>query len=217
MRLHREPKPVVLHVMGPTCAGKSTLLRLMKERFKDRVALVEVGKALRSKYLDPESPHYDPDHFKGQAAPQHTQGEAWSIYVAGVKQAVLEGVPLILVDGQPRDLDQVAGVFDETATMAEVAFLVVEASHNIRQERLRARCGIGEAGEEQIQDLESYNLGVQRLDNDYKNNYRVLVDLNSRGVCPKVLNTTNMPIGEDGLHVLRGTCITIWNTFVEEN
>lgn len=90
--------PVLICVMGPTNAGKSTALAAMKALASDRIGLIEVGKALRAKYGDA--------YFNGQAAPQHTSTEAWQILLDGIVYHTAERCAYIAIDGQPRDYDQ---------------------------------------------------------------------------------------------------------------
>lgn len=89
---------LLVFVMGPTCAGKSSLLRLMKDRHPDKVGLVEVGKALRAKY--------PVDYFKGHNNPDHTAQEAWDLCVSEVERHTKEGKVIIVIDGQPRSPTQ---------------------------------------------------------------------------------------------------------------
>lgn len=214
MRLHRDQKPTVVHVMGCTNAGKSTLLGVMKQRFGDRVRLVEIGKTLTAKYLDPESPHYTPDKFKGQNNPKETAGEAWDIYLQEVNRGIADNVPMILVDGQPRDVPQVEGVFEDVAPVAEVGFLLVHADHTARLNRLRHRYPKRPPGSK---NFDEYKLRLRRMENDYRGNYDVLASLAARGITPSVLNTSNMPTGSDGLHVLMGCTHAVWNEFIDDS
>lgn len=96
----------LVFVIGPTNAGKGTFLEAAQRMKPDRVGLVEVGKLFRAKYLDPNSPSYDPDHFKGQAAPKHTAVEAWQMMLDGIRDRCAEHKDIIIIDGQPRDIEQ---------------------------------------------------------------------------------------------------------------
>jgi len=88
----------VVAIMGPTCAGKSTLLNWLKDFFGDRASFVEVGKTLRAKY--------PPEYFQGQNNPQHTAQEAWQLCEDGIKAGRAEKRAFVFVDGQPRDIPQ---------------------------------------------------------------------------------------------------------------
>jgi adenylate kinase family enzyme len=136
----------LIFVIGPTNAGKGTFLEAAK-RWDDRVGLVEVGKMMRAKYLDPKSPHYDPDHFKGQAAPKHTAVEAWQMMLDGFRACQEQRKTIVLVDGQPRDIEQcerihqqfevgVPPTLDVTVTYAHIY-----APEALRWERAQARDG----------------------------------------------------------------------------
>lgn len=212
----------IVHVLGCTNAGKSTLLELMGQR--RGVHLVEVGKMMRAKYLDPSSPHYTPDKFKGQAAPKETAEEAWSLYVDGVREGLANDAQLILVDGQPRDLEQADMIVDAKENDEQgnrYEFLLVHADEEIREARLRSRFGIpqgfkdGDAIDHDLEQWEGYRLGRQRMTNDYRSNFLVLARLLSFGIAPQVLDTSIMPLGDEGREMMRGVVATVWNTFVD--
>jgi len=134
----------LVFVIGPTNAGKGTFLDAAK-RWDDRVGLVEVGKMMRAKYLDPKSPHYDPDHFKGQAAPKHTAVEAWQMMLDGIRNNEENGKSVILVDGQPRDIEQCERIHQryEVGIPPDldwtVTFAHIYAPEALRWERAQAR------------------------------------------------------------------------------
>lgn len=189
----------VLHVMGPTCSGKSTILRKMAEKFPDDVGLVEVGKMMRAKYLDPASPHFTPDKFKGQAAPRETQEEAWSMYLDGVRSNIDKR--FVLVDGQPRDVPQARGVVEAFLPGGDLednraAFLQVTADHDVRVNRARADRG---------DDAEAWRLAEARLIDDYRSGYLVLVELARHGITPTVFDTSTFH-GEEGVRLIGEEC-----------
>jgi len=168
----------IVHVMGPTCAGKSTIIGLMASVDTSNVGTVEVGKMLREKY--------GADYFKGQAAPEHTQAEAWSMYLSGVSAHLAAGKKLILVDGQPRELSQVKEALRPDLWEDHVVeFLLIHASHEVRTKRaMEGREGA------------SLDLALKRLDNDYKNCYVVMVELLKDRKRILVLDTSDYTHGE---------------------
>lgn len=122
-------KTGLLFVIGPTNAGKSTFLQKAKAAWPE-VGLVEVGKMMRAKY--------PPEHFQGQAAPAHTQVEALQMMMDGIKAAEAAGCPMALIDGQPRDMDQlklILGMRDKYM----IAFLHLWAPLEERERRARER------------------------------------------------------------------------------
>lgn len=163
-------KPTLIFVIGPTNAGKGSLLAAAHRRSPGRVGLVEVGKMMRAKYLDPASPHYDPDHFKGQAAPKHTAEEAWQMMVDGLKANSAEGKSVILVDGQPRDIEQAERIHHkyELGYDWNVAFAHIYAPESLRLERALQR----DAG-----DPAKLALSKARLQGDAVGLYEVMTRL----------------------------------------
>ena len=154
---------VVAHVMGATCAGKSTFIDAVCRLRPDAVR-VEIGRMLRAKYGDA--------HFAGQAAPEHTALEAWDLYVTGVRKAIERGAGLVLVDGQPRDVMQARGAVDLSREMrarmppVEFRWLLLHADEAERSRRAEAaRTG------------DSLELAKARLRNDYRNCYVAMTEL----------------------------------------
>ena len=169
----------ILHLMGPTCAGKSTLISRMLVIAPELVGAVEVGKMMRAKYLDPKSPHYQPDFFKGQAAPTHTQAEAWQMYVDGVKAQIAAKKRIILVDGQPRDIQQARDVVGLWKSPHRASYLMIHADQEIRHERAAA-----------TRKDDALALALQRMEGDYKNCYVVLAELGLRDEVVRWFNTS---------------------------
>lgn len=161
----------VLHLMGPTCAGKSTILKACVEQRPDVFGVVEVGKMLRAKYGEA--------YFKGQAAPEHTQDEAWQLYLGGVRDQINQGKRIVLVDGQPRDVRQARAVLQRPHGQdVRCDFLMVHASEEVRERRAReTRTG------------DSLELALQRMRNDYRNCYVAWIELLRRGVTPTLIDT----------------------------
>lgn len=169
----------IVHLMGPTCAGKSTLITRLLNIAPEIVGAVEVGKMMRAKYLDPASPHYQPDFFKGQAAPLHTQAEAWSMYQEGVNRCIEQGKRMVLVDGQPRDIQQARDVVGLWKSPHRASYLMIHAAQEVRNERAAA-----------TRQGDALALALQRMEGDYKNCYVVLAELELRNEVVRWFDTT---------------------------
>jgi len=172
---------VIIHAMGPTCAGKSTIINALVDAAPENVEAVQIGKALRAKYGEA--------YFQGQAAPEKTRQEAIDMYRSLISESLERGTEIIIIDGQPRDVEQAEEMLNSWKSHRNV-FLLIHAGHNIREERARA-------GRKPGPDLE---LAVARLTNDYKNNYDVMTHLLKNNVQIDVIDT-----GEDGFNV--GECV----------
>jgi len=169
----------IAFIMGCTCVGKSSFLEYCQSHYPNKVGLVEVGKTLRAKY--------PPEHFKGQAAPEHTKQEAWQICESTVKKHASEGKQLILVDGQPRSTHQVEQCVTRFSDLCmpicksgipvndwfSLEFIYFDASSEQREERMKIR----HPSNEHAYDSASYALTAQRQVNDERTYLRVLVDL----------------------------------------
>lgn len=116
----------LLFVMGATNVGKSTYLDSI--RHYPGVGLVEVGKMFRAKY--------PPEHFQGQAAPAHTQKEAWSMFLEGVAQCVSKDCKVAVIDGQPRNPEQTKWAL---AMPNPMRFVHLWAPPDVREARARNR------------------------------------------------------------------------------
>lgn len=163
----------ILHLMGPSCAGKSTLINELLRIAPEDVAAVEVGKMLRAKHGEAA--------FAGQAAPSWSQAEAWNLYLEGVSAGIAQKRKIILVDGQPRDKQQAVDIVGRWRSPHRSCFLMLWAEHAERERRCRADNG--------DRDLEKR---LQRLTNDYRNCCTVLAQL---GLCNEVvrwIDTTSM-------------------------
>lgn len=160
---------VILHMMGPTCAGKSTLIDSLKSQSSD-VYSVQIGKILRMKYGEA--------FFKGQAAPEHTRDEAQQLYFDCINEGIGYGKKLILVDGQPRDLGQAETMMASWPDHRS-EFILVHAPHEVRELRAKAGRAVGP-------DLD---LALARLNNDYRNCYIVLTRLLERSYRVNVVDT----------------------------
>jgi hypothetical protein len=123
-----EPLPIVVFMMGATNAGKSTALQALSEMGWGDIGLVEVGKLLRAKYGEA--------YFKGQAAPSHTQTEAWQLLIDGIQEHARNNVKFVVCDGQPRSFDQ---VYNSLKLPNERIYINLYAPADVREARARAR------------------------------------------------------------------------------
>lgn len=160
----------ILHFMGPTCAGKSTIIDALVQYAPEIVYPLQIGKALRAKYGEA--------YFQGQAAPEKTREEAIQMYRECIAEAKEQGYEIIVVDGQPRDVSQALEMAASHKNDRN-EFWLIHASHEIREERARLGRAPGP-------DLD---LAVARLTNDYKNNYLVLAELLQKGIDINVVDT----------------------------
>jgi hypothetical protein len=149
----------LLFVTGATNAGKSTFLAKMASARRDAVGLVEVGKALRKKYGDA--------YFQGQAAPKHTAAEAWQLMVEGIDFLRATGRQVILIDGQPRDIEQADMIYNEYAADPSYDVEVVNLYCPTWVRRLRAERRDGG-------DAEKLKLSMARMEGDLPRLYEVL-------------------------------------------
>ena len=129
----RERRIPIVCVSGATCSGKSTVIRKLLEPnngvfSRIKVGCIEVGKALRAKY--------PPSHFQGQAAPRHTQVEAWSIFTEQLNRCLEDKCDIVFVDGQPRSPDQVQ-LMEELPHIPVIVHLTARRAK--RQERAQVR------------------------------------------------------------------------------
>lgn len=145
-------------VIGPTNAGKSTFLNAVKEAYPSKAHLVEVGKLMRAKY--------HPDHFKGQANPNHTKVEALEMLFAGIKEGSDRDANFILVDGQPRDPEQGREIMNYP-TMRTKAIIQLTCPRAERERRARERDKDNPA---------SLQLALDRMDRDVLGIYEVLIE-----------------------------------------
>lgn len=151
----------VIFVIGPTNAGKTTLMDAVKKT--PNWGTVEVGRMLRAKY--------PPEFFAGQAAPKHTAVEAWQMCLDGVRDVLLvQGKDVVFVDGQPRDLEQLEKCmhFNDHLQAPEPVkffFLHLFAARDIREARAKAR---------DQHDPSKLALSMARLDGDVPMNYEIL-------------------------------------------
>lgn len=166
----------IVHLMGPSCAGKTSLIRRCVNIGDGRVGAVEVGRLLREKHGEKA--------FKGQAAPSWTQDEAWQLYVEGVAECVKRKDRIIIVDGQPRDKDQAINIIGRWRHPHRSEFVLLHADHEAREARCRADTTSGRSLEDRL----------ARLSNDYRNCYTVLAHLLLRDQSIRVFDSTEHTI-----------------------
>lgn len=173
--------PLVCFVMGATCAGKTTFLNYASAATGRvlPVSLVQVGKMFREKY--------PPSHFEGQAAPEHTAGEAWEWCAAGIDAAAKKGSRLILVDGQPRSVRQVQQVHAEIVPIFRTMFVLLHADLSVRMTR----------ASRDESDPAKKDLTTRRLTNDLQSGYEVLTTLLEYGHRVQVSRTDTLRDAHD--------------------
>lgn len=154
-------KPTLVFMLGPTNVGKSTILRKAAE-LHGGVGLVEVGKLMRAKYLEPTSPHYQPDYFKGQGAPMHTAKEAWQMMLDGIAAHEAAKKTWVLIDGQPRDFIQ---CYDSMKLPYDKVYVNLYAPLPTRKERAAKRDPVGS---------DAYKLAERRMLGDVPVIYEIL-------------------------------------------
>ncbi len=164
---------VLVFTVGPTNAGKSTLMDVAKAT--PRAGTVEVGRLMRAKY--------PPSHFKGEGAPKHTQVEAWQMMVDGITASVAAGNVVTFVDGQPRDTQQADDIYDQyvKSLLYDVHFLHLTCPEDIRETRRVARDG---------GDAEKDALSKARMTTDYRSLYNVFTCLQDNGLRVNVEDTS---------------------------
>ncbi len=148
-------------VIGPTNAGKSTFLNEVKRARGSRVHLVEVGKLMRAKY--------SPDHFKGQANPEHTKVEALEMLFSGIEEGAKNGAQFILVDGQPRDPEQGREIACHPIDRSKAVIQLV-CPREERERRARGR---------DKENPAALKLALDRMDRDVLGIYEVLASFDS--------------------------------------
>lgn len=153
--------PTILHLLGNTGCGKTTLMDRMVAAHPNTIAGISVGRELRK--------IHPPSYFQGQAAPECTEKEALDLYRGFVETSVFQGYRLIIVDGQPRTETQVPIVVEEAYQhTGNVAFVLLDAPHALRAARLAQRDG---------DNPDAMALASARLDADYRNQYECMIAL----------------------------------------
>ena len=170
---------MIFAILGPTCAGKTTFLEYAKQEKGDKVHLVEVGKEMRERY--------PADYFQGQDAPQHTQAEAWELCIDGINKGLEDpNVQIILVDGQPRSLDQVDKMIEISKGRIPCVYFAFTADREERERRIGVRFDPNNP-----EHTKSIELAKARIVNDMITGYEMLVELLSRGQTVQVVKTNS--------------------------
>ena len=151
--------PTHIFVIGPTNAGKSSVMDAVKQLPNGKHATIEIGKALRAKY--------PPEYFAGQSNPKHTAVEAWSLFVQDSHKHTEAGARYIWVDGQPRDLEQAHQILERFRDRPAV-FVHLHARREVRLARAQAR----------DTDPAKLALSMARMDGDIPAIYEILALLN---------------------------------------
>lgn len=151
-----NPLPILVWTIGPSGAGKSTFLKVAAKYPSTEFlpGVVSVGALMRAKY--------PPEHFQGKGNPAHTANEAWELFLSETARLAAERHNLIFVDGQPRDMTQLALAL---ALPHPMLFLHLWAGRAIREERIRHRDG---------SDAARLALDLARLDNDRSDLYDIV-------------------------------------------
>lgn len=165
----------IFFVLGPTCAGKTTFLEYAKSIDPETIGCVEVGKALRKKY--------PANYFQGQQAPEHTAEESWQIFLDQLCYNLNQNCEIILVDGQPRSLEQVAKCFNLMREFPghRYHFLLLNADKTIRKSRILGR--FTDAQKDEI------DLAEARVEGDMISYYDIIVELLNQNQGIEVWNT----------------------------
>lgn len=112
---------------------------------------------------------YPPEYFKGQGNPAHTQAEAWQMCLDSI--AAQPKKKLILIDGQPRTMDQLPKTL-ALNDAAHRAYVHLWAPTDIREARV--------TGRDQA-DPARLELARKRLHGDVPDIYNILSTLHVSG------------------------------------
>lgn len=175
-------KAVIFAIMGCSCSGKSTFIEEVKNVINSsspafKMGTVEVGKMLRAKY--------PPSHFQGQAAPAHTQEEAWALCLESIKELLEKNVKVIFVDGQPRSIDQIFRM----AKLPEQLDVCVRYVSLYTDPLTRMQRGIYRDS----LNRHAMYLTMQRFHNDPPAQYEIIMNLLAAGTVVRVVDTTFQP------------------------
>jgi len=160
----------IVHVIGVTCSGKSTLMDVARNR--PLWGTVEVGKLMRAKY--------PPEYFAGQCNPTHTADEAWRMYLDGLEKNRKRGTVCCFVDGQPRDQSQFDEILQDKVDTHH--FLHLWAPKGLLLLRSTERDGA---------DEERLKLSSARIDNDVPALYMLLSQVLAYRLPLRAYNTSD--------------------------
>lgn len=176
-----EEIPVLVYVLGCSCAGKSTLLDHYRKKHTSTSGFVEVGKYFRNKY--------PAGHFEGQASPTKTREEAIRVYKELTEGELSKpGLEIIFVDGQPSSEDQVEAILGSFPNIPKV-FILLDAPQSVRLQRAEKR---HPNRHNDGKEYDAFYLAKERITStDYKANYITLVSLLNRGQVVKVIDSNH--------------------------
>ena len=166
------PKPLIVSLLGPTNSGKTTIIDHFTTVNPDKFTGVLIGREMRKRY--------PPEHFQGKAQMADTEAEVLEILWNGVKAAT---TPVILVDGQPRNLNQITWM--EAHFCRDYRWCAVNcyAPRPYRVERAEAR----------DPDPEKLALSMKRMDDDVLTLYEVVETLRSNNLLAMYHSNTTEP------------------------
>ncbi len=143
----------VYYIAGVTCAGKDYFIEHCLEKYPHLYDAVQVGKIFRQRY--------PAGHFKGSAAPDHTEREAIEIYNEELAKAFKTDKPYVLVAGQPRRLSQI----EPTILKHPGQVLWLHCDKETQADRINRRFA---------DDLEGRQLALARISNDKIDLYDII-------------------------------------------
>lgn len=156
--------PLMVYVMGTTNVGKTTFLGESQKKGRRHIfGTIMVGKEMRRRY--------PPEHFKGLGAMESTEQEAMDIFHEQLNDCKAAGKEIILVDGQPRTLNQVA----MTEALPKRLYLFLTEEEDTIKERMVERAAGNQA---------ELDMSISRFGNDKKMLYDVLMCLIQRDTSP---------------------------------
>lgn len=165
----KSASQILVCITGATNSGKSSLVSYLGKRHD--VGLIEIGKILRKKY--------PPSYFKGQQQPKHTEAEVLQLLADLIDKHVNNGVRFIVVDGQPRSLDQL-GVF-ERAKLPKL-YIHLFSPEKVRIDRIKKRDG---------NNAEALALSMTRLNGDIPSVYEILLRTLMSGGAVRIYDTSS--------------------------
>ena len=154
---------LMAYIIGPTNSGKSTLLEAIALD-QPTWGRIEIGKAMRAKY--------PPSHFQGQCNPAHTAVEAWEMFTAARNKYRGDMCPVVVVDGQPRDMTQCHDILEENVPAFTRLFVHLYAPPDVLANRACTRDG---------GNPEKLRLSSARLTTDIPHLYNIISRIGSSG------------------------------------